>query len=140
MRSAQSLPLSATRALSGYRDVTQVVANGARHDRRILADPEYERRLPGAEEVNADEVQPGHGGTGTVRRERKPELVKGRQPDPARIVRAKAGGHDVASFNAPRSPGSPTAGQKDLPACQMQILRDLASRLTAADDQDPAGW
>src|SRR5438132_773354 len=94
MRSAQSLPLSATRALSGYRDVTQLVANGARHDRRILADPEYERRLPGAEEVNADEVQAGHGGAGTVRRERKPELVKGRQPDPARIVRAKAGGKD----------------------------------------------
>src|SRR2546421_3678404 len=94
MRSAQSLPLNATRALSGYRDVTQVVANGASHDRRILADPEYERRLPGAEEVNADEVQAGHGGTGTGRRERKPELVKGRQPDPARIVRAKAGGKD----------------------------------------------
>ena len=72
-----------------------VSGEAVRDDRRVLTDADQERRLPLAQEVRAEEEQPGHGRALTVVMEREALRVERLRPgEPRRVVGAEAGCDD----------------------------------------------
>lgn len=83
--------------------------DAARDDRGVLADPDQERRLSLAEEVDAREVEPRYRRALAVLVDRKPKLVKGsRSAQPGVVVGAETRGEEdcakateIESFGPP---------------------------------------